>query len=157
LTTSADLGSFLTSPLGANLDPPGKKLSPRSELCSLGVKLSPGSEISVRPSILLNTRECGPLGVNKGVNVPSWGQSSPLGDKVHPRGQCSPLGAKFTPRGKLYPWGQTNLLKTGLWLRCKMGSTAKTYSRRTRLSCLNINIYLVKHSSLPTTTPASHF
>jgi hypothetical protein len=37
--------SFLTSPLGANIDPPGVKLSPRSELCPLGMKLSPWGEI----------------------------------------------------------------------------------------------------------------
>jgi hypothetical protein len=36
---------------------------------------------SVRPSILLNNRECAPLGVNEGV-------------KIHPRGQISPLGTR---------------------------------------------------------------
>jgi hypothetical protein len=58
-------------------------------------------KLSAHPSILLNSRECSPLGVNKGVNIP-------------PRGQSSPLGAKFIPRGWLHPWGQTMLLKTGL-------------------------------------------
>jgi hypothetical protein len=43
------------------------------------VKLSPFS-------ILLSSRECSPLGVNEGVNIP-------------PRVQISPLGANFTPRG----------------------------------------------------------
>jgi hypothetical protein len=36
-------------------------------------------QFSVRPSILLNRRECSPLGVNKGVNIPPRGQISPLG------------------------------------------------------------------------------
>jgi hypothetical protein len=49
-------------------------------------------KFSVCPSILLNSRECSPLGVNEGVNIP-------------PRGQISPLGAKFTPRGEVIPRG----------------------------------------------------
>jgi hypothetical protein len=53
-------GPFLTSPLGDPLGP---------------------VKFSVRPSILLNSRE------------------------------CSPLGAKFAPRGKLHPWGQTHVVK----------------------------------------------
>jgi hypothetical protein len=44
-------GPFLTSPLGANFDPMG-------EVIPGGVKFS------VRPSILLNSRECSPLGVS---------------------------------------------------------------------------------------------
>jgi hypothetical protein len=59
-------GPFLTSPLGANFDP-------RGEFCPLGVKFS------VRPSIFLNSRECSPLGVNEGVNIPLRGHISPLG------------------------------------------------------------------------------
>jgi hypothetical protein len=44
------------------------------------VKLSPGGEIvSVRPSIILNNRECSPLGVNEGVNIPPRGPNLPLG------------------------------------------------------------------------------
>jgi hypothetical protein len=62
-------GPFLTSPQGANFHPQGRS-------CPPGVKLSPGG---VRPSILLNSRECLPLGVNEGVNIP-------LGDKCHPWG-----------------------------------------------------------------------
>jgi hypothetical protein len=38
-------------------------LSPRGEFCRLGVKLSPGGEILCSPPILLNSRECSPLGV----------------------------------------------------------------------------------------------
>jgi hypothetical protein len=40
-------GPFLTSPLGANFDTPGAKLSPWGEVNPPGVKFS------VRPSILL--------------------------------------------------------------------------------------------------------
>jgi hypothetical protein len=58
---------------------PGAKLFAKGEFCPLEVKLSPGGEISVRPSILLNSREYSPLGMNEGVNIP-------LGDKFHPWG-----------------------------------------------------------------------
>jgi hypothetical protein len=44
----------------------------------MGVKLSPGGEILCHPSILLNSRECSPQGVN-----------------ISPRGQISPLGVKL--------------------------------------------------------------
>jgi hypothetical protein len=44
-----------------NFDPPEAKLSP---------SCPPGVKFSVRPSILLNSRECSPLGVNEGVNIP---------------------------------------------------------------------------------------
>jgi hypothetical protein len=67
-----------------------EKLSPRSELWSLGVKLSPVGEIICLPSILLNNRECLPLGVNEGVNIP-------------PMEQISPAGAKFTLREEVHP------------------------------------------------------
>jgi hypothetical protein len=39
----------------------------------------PGVKLSVCPSILINNRECSPLGVNKGVNFTPRGQISPLG------------------------------------------------------------------------------
>jgi hypothetical protein len=42
---------------------------------------------------------------------------------IPPNRQSLPLGAKFTPRGKLNPWGQTMLLKTGLWRRTKLVRT----------------------------------
>jgi hypothetical protein len=41
-------GPFLTSPLGANLDPRGEFV-PRGKICPLGVKLSPGGEILCSP------------------------------------------------------------------------------------------------------------
>jgi hypothetical protein len=53
-----------------------------------------GVKFSVRPSILLNNRECSPLGVNEGVNFAPRGQISSLGAKFTPRGQNSPLGAR---------------------------------------------------------------
>jgi hypothetical protein len=62
-------------------------------------------KFSVGPSILLNSRECTPLGVNEGVNIP-------------PRGQISPLGAKFTPRGEVRPWGPGVKLRMALRDRC---------------------------------------
>jgi hypothetical protein len=80
-------GPFLTSPLGANYDP-------RGEVVPQGWILSPGSEVipwgvkfSVRPSILLNSREYSPLGVNEGVNIPPR-------DQVRPQGWSSPLEAR---------------------------------------------------------------
>jgi hypothetical protein len=60
-----------------------------------------GGKFSVYPSILLNIRECSPLGVNEGVNIP-------------PRGQITPLGAKFTPRDKVHPWGPGVKLRMAL-------------------------------------------
>jgi hypothetical protein len=63
----------------------------RGKLWPPGEKLSPRREEFV-PYIE----------VNEGVSIPL-------------RGQSSPLGANFTPRDKLHPWGQTMLLKTGLW------------------------------------------
>jgi hypothetical protein len=82
-------GPFIISPLGANCDP--------EEQSPLGVKSSPGGEIVCLPLqfFYVNCRECSPLGVNEGVNIPPRGQNSPLGANVH-------------------PWGQTMLLKTGL-------------------------------------------
>jgi hypothetical protein len=72
-------GPFLTSLLGAG------KLWPQGRSCPPGVNFVPwGVNFSAHPSILLNSRECSPLGVNEGVNTPS-------------RRQISPLGAKFTP------------------------------------------------------------
>jgi hypothetical protein len=53
--------------------PPGANLFPKGWSYSLGVKFS------VCPSILLNSRKCSPLLVNKGVNIPPRGQISPLG------------------------------------------------------------------------------
>jgi hypothetical protein len=63
---------FLASPLGATVNP-GVKLSPRGKFCTLwGWSYPLVVEFSVRPSILLNGRECSPLGpgVNEGVNIP---------------------------------------------------------------------------------------
>jgi hypothetical protein len=69
-----------------NFTPRGK-LWPHGRSCPRGWN-------SVCPSILLvNRRECSPLGVNGVVNIP-------------PRGQSSPQGAKFTPRDEVYPRGE---------------------------------------------------
>jgi hypothetical protein len=59
----ATRGPFLTSPLRANLTP-GAKLSPRGVFRHLSVKFS------VRPSILLNSREYSPWGWTKGRTFP---------------------------------------------------------------------------------------
>jgi hypothetical protein len=58
-------------------------------------------KFSVCPSILLNNKECSPLGVNEGENF------------TH-RGQISPLGAKFTHRGEVHPWGPGMKLRMAL-------------------------------------------
>jgi hypothetical protein len=44
------------------------------------VKLSPGGELLCSPlhTSKVNSKECSPLGVNEGVNIPPRGQSSPL-------------------------------------------------------------------------------
>jgi hypothetical protein len=55
-------GPFLTSPLGPNFDPRERSCPQTGEFCLLGLKLSPGVKFSIRPSILLNSRECSPLG-----------------------------------------------------------------------------------------------
>jgi hypothetical protein len=60
-----------------------------------------GVNFSVRPTILLNSWECSPLGVNEGVNI-------------HRRGQISPLEAKFTPRGEVHLWGKGVKLRLAL-------------------------------------------
>jgi hypothetical protein len=65
-------GPFLTSPLWLNL-------TPRGEVVHQGWNYPLELKFSVCPSIFLKWRECSPLGVNEGVNIPPRGQSSPLG------------------------------------------------------------------------------
>jgi hypothetical protein len=64
--------------------PPGVNLTPRGELDPQGWSCPLGVKFSVRPSILLNSRECSPLGVNEGDKFHLWG---PLGVKLSPGGQ----------------------------------------------------------------------
>jgi hypothetical protein len=79
-------GPFLTSPLGTNFDP-------RAKVVPWGWSYPLGVKFSVRPSILLNSRECSPLGVNEGVNTTPRGQISPLGTTLT-LGWSSPLRAR---------------------------------------------------------------
>jgi hypothetical protein len=67
------------------------KLVPRSEVI-------PRVEYPDLPFVFLKRSVCSHLGVNEGVNIPS-------------RGQSSPLGANSTPGGKQYSWRQTVLLE----------------------------------------------
>jgi hypothetical protein len=67
--------------------PQGWSLSPRGEVIPWGWSYPLGVKFSARPSIILNSRDCSPLGVNKGVNIPPRGQITPLGP-------ISPLGAR---------------------------------------------------------------
>jgi hypothetical protein len=75
-------GPFLTSPIGANIDPRGEFV-PQKWILSPGA----GSEaipcgwnyLFAPPFFYINNRECSPLGVNKVVNIPPRGQISPLG------------------------------------------------------------------------------
>jgi hypothetical protein len=60
-----------SSPLGANFDP-WVNFLPKERSYPMGVKFY------VCPSILLNSRERSPMGVNKEVNIPPRVQSSPL-------------------------------------------------------------------------------
>jgi hypothetical protein len=60
-------------------------------------------KFSVCPSILLNSKECSPLGVNEGVNIT-------------PGLQISPPGAKFIPRDEIHPWGPGVKLRNDLWV-----------------------------------------
>jgi hypothetical protein len=59
-----------------------------------------GGKFSVRPFILLNSREYSTTWVNEGVNI-------------HTRGQISPLVAKFTPRGEVRPLWARGEVKNG--------------------------------------------
>jgi hypothetical protein len=89
---------------GVSFVPQGWDLSPGGEFCPLGVKLSPGVEILL--SILLNSRECSPLGLSEGVNIPPRGQISPLSDKSHPMGPSSHLEVKCQKIYQQFPlWG----------------------------------------------------
>jgi hypothetical protein len=94
--TPGTWGPLLTSPLGANFTPRGEFVlqgwivSSGGEVVLWGWSYPLGVKFSVCPSILLNSRECSPLGVNEGVNIPPRGEHSP-------RGQISPQGAKLTP------------------------------------------------------------
>jgi hypothetical protein len=70
---------------------PVLNFAPRGKVGPQGWILSPGSwsyplgvKFSVRPSILLNNRECSPLGGPWGVNFTPRGQISPQGDKLTP-------------------------------------------------------------------------
>jgi hypothetical protein len=72
---------------------------------------------SVRPSILLNSRECSPLGVNEGVNIPSRGLILPLGARgevtndpqhygqrqINPNVQCSVISGSLNAMFQFYP------------------------------------------------------
>jgi hypothetical protein len=66
---------------------PRDKLWPQGRSCPKGWSYPLGVKLSAHPSILLNSREGSPLGVNKGVNISH-------------RGQISSLGVKFTPGGQ---------------------------------------------------------
>jgi hypothetical protein len=101
--------SRLQRPL-LNFAPRGK-LWPQGWSCPPGVNFVSwdwsyplGVKFSVCPSILLNSRECSPLGVN-----------------IPPKGQISPLGAKFTPRCECHPWGPEVKLRMAL----RVGEMAK--------------------------------
>jgi hypothetical protein len=81
-----------------NLWPQGRSCPPEVKFVPWGWSYPLGVKFSVHQSILVNSRECSPLGVNKGL-------------KISPRGKTSlisyisyPLGAKFTPRGQVHPW-----------------------------------------------------
>jgi hypothetical protein len=78
LEGSVTRGQFLTLPLGANFDPWGEAV-PLLNFVPWGWSYLLGMKIFVCPSILLNSGECSPLGVNEGVNIHHRGQISPLG------------------------------------------------------------------------------
>jgi hypothetical protein len=67
---SGKLRPILNFALGANFTPRGENV-PWEGSYPLGVKFS------VRPSILLNSRECSPLGVNEGASISPRGQVHP--------------------------------------------------------------------------------
>jgi hypothetical protein len=70
-------GPFLTSPLGANLDPRGEVV-PQGWICPLGGEVIPWGWNSLFTPPLFETI--------KSVHLWGWtkGWTSPLGDKVHP-------------------------------------------------------------------------
>jgi hypothetical protein len=66
---------------------PGAKLSPRGEFCPpRGEFFTSGGEILCSPVHSSKQKRVLPPGGNKGVNIPPRGQSSPLGDSLHPWG-----------------------------------------------------------------------
>jgi hypothetical protein len=60
-----------------NFDPRAK-LSPRVTFVPWRWSYPLGMKLPVCPSILLNSKECSPLGVNEGVNISNRGQISPV-------------------------------------------------------------------------------
>jgi hypothetical protein len=94
-----------------NLNTRGK-LWPQGRSCTPGVNFVPwgwsyllGVKFSVCPSIILNSRECSPLGVNKGVNIPPRVQISLLGARGEVKNgpQGDQIGRKFaSPIGWLF-------------------------------------------------------
>jgi hypothetical protein len=93
-----------------------------------------GVKFSVRPSILLNSRECSPLGWTKG-----W--TFPLGDKFNPRGPSSPQGVKFTLGGQ----GEANNSPQG----CGFFQKVKKTIRALRSQRLDKMQRYTKHWLLP--------
>jgi hypothetical protein len=68
-----------TRPAGILFLRPILNFAPRGKLWPQGWSYPLGVKFFVRPSILLNSRECSPLGVNEGVNISPRRQISPLG------------------------------------------------------------------------------
>jgi hypothetical protein len=64
-----------------NFAPRGKIWSPGGNFVPWEWSYPLGVKLSVRPSILLNSRECSPLGVNERVNIPPRGQILPRGGR----------------------------------------------------------------------------
>jgi hypothetical protein len=73
------LGPILNFAPRVKLCPQGRSCPPRVNFVPWGCFYPLGMKFSVCLSILLNSRECSPLGVNEGVSIPPKGQSSPLG------------------------------------------------------------------------------
>jgi hypothetical protein len=109
---------------------PRRKLWPHGQGCPPGVNFVPrgwsyplGVKFSVRPSILLNSIECSPLGWTKG-----W--SFPLGDIVHPWGP----GLKLRMALRFMDWSQPTFQSTI--------PTCRMYLRMQLHTCVHIFLFL---------------
>jgi hypothetical protein len=80
-----------------------------NELCSIGVMFIHRGVHSLLFRRMVGRTEDLP---SVGANFTPGGQSSPLGDKVHPWGTTSSLGYYFTPGSQISPLGAR--LKIGL-------------------------------------------
>jgi hypothetical protein len=97
--------------------------APRGEFVPWGCCYPLGVKFSVCLSILLNNRECSPLGVNEGMNIPPRGQISPLGARCEVKN--GPLGMNAC--GKKQKSGEICLTEPRLILKLYLFVTVPSH------------------------------